>query len=383
MMPHVAKTVVRVRRLLHRTPELAHHEWRTAELIESELRTLGLDPMRPGPTSVAVLIGPAGRPPDIGFRADLDALPIQEESDAPYASTIDGAMHACGHDGHAAALVGLATALCSEPLDRSALLVFQQAEESYPSGAPIVLDGLSCFPLPSEFYAFHVWPQLDAGSIGVREGTVLGSVTAVTFRIVGAPGRRHGTSVGNGGVDALAAGVDLYRELRRVFGAGRLLGAARPSSLTFGTLRAGSVPSAAPLDCTIEATLRSVSWSAQGAALNQLTSVVDEVTERTAAAIDIEVLSGIRPPVVNDPACVERVREVCRRRAIDCVDYPAEPAAVSDDFGWFIDGSPGAFIFVGCGSASHQADLHTPTFDFDEAVLGNVVDIAIELTRSA
>jgi amidohydrolase len=375
--------VTRVRRQLHREPELGHEEWRTADLVESELRDLRLQPWRPAPTSIAVVVGPEGVAPQIAFRADLDALPIREEGGAPYASTVPGVMHACGHDGHAAALVGVASVLVREGLNRSALLMFQQAEESHPSGAPLVLDGLAGQALPAEFFAFHLWPQLEAGSVALREGPMLGAVAGVEIRIDGALGRTHGTEVASGTIDALSAGVSLYAELVRSFGSGRLLRDDPGRSLSIGRFDAGSSPNSTPVRCTLEATLRSVSWAAQEEALAEIAGLVKELSARTGASVTTHVVPDIRPPVVNDAASTTRVRDACSRIGLDCVDYPEQPLAVSDDFGWFIDGRPGALVFVGCGTDERRSDLHTPTFDFDESVLMNIVQVAVELTRTA
>jgi amidohydrolase len=383
MAGEVLELVTRVRRQLHREPELGHEEWRTASLLESELRNLGLEPWRPAPTSIAVVVGPDGVAPHVGFRADLDALPIHEESEVPYTSSVPGVMHACGHDGHAAALLGVASVLTRESLDRSALLVFQQAEESHPSGAPLVLDGLSCERLPAEFFAFHLWPQLEAGSIGLREGPMLGAVAGVEIRIEGDLGRTHGTEVESGAIDALGAGVWLYSELVRSFGWGRMLRDDPGRSLSIGRFNAGSSPNSTPVRCTLDATLRSVTWAAQEQALADIASLVQDLSDRTGVSVTTHVVPDIRPPVVNDADSTSRVREACSRIRLACVDYPEQPVAVSDDFGWFIDGRPGALVLVGCGTEGRRSDLHTPKFDFDESVLMSIVEVAVELTRTA
>lgn len=381
--PEIEDAVRSLRRTLHRTPELAHQEWETAATIEDALRGLGLDPFRPAPTSVAVVVGPPNAAPRIGFRADLDALSITEANQVPYSSVVPGLMHACGHDGHAAALVGLAQALLDAQLTHSALLVFQQAEESFPSGAPLVLAGISDELRPPEFYGFHLWPQLPAGSLGLRSGSMLGAVAGLTISIAGRTGRAHGTHADEGATDALAAGVELYNELRNRFTFGRKLQPCNSRCLSIGEIQAGHSPNVVARSCKLSGTLRSTSWDIERDAELEIREVANQVADRANCRIDTSLESGIRPPVVNDPNSVARVQDACRRSGIDCLDYPPSPVGVSDDFGWFVDGTPGALVFVGSGSDNFDSDLHTPTFDFDEAVLMNIVAVGVELTRDS
>lgn len=373
--------VTDLRRSLHQFPELGHHERRTAELVESALEDIGLRPFRPGGTSVAVAVGPPGRRPAVGFRAELDAVQLFEANDVPYRSRTPGVMHACGHDGHAAALVGLAIALQNVDLDEPVLLVFQQAEESRSSGAPIVLEALSPEFTPQAFYGFHLWPQLPENVVGVRAGPMLAAVAGVEILVRGRPGRAHGTDCGEGGADALAAGIELYRRLLHEMPSGRRFLAGSTSALTIGRIQGGEAPNSVAVCCTLSGTLRARSWQEESNAARRIRTIASEVAALTGTQLEVRVESGIRPPVTNDPSSTRRIEEACRRLGIEYRTYPDVPVGVSDDFGWYLDGRPGAWFFVGCGATDAHPGLHEPCFNFNERVLLVPIRIGVELAR--
>jgi amidohydrolase len=366
--------VRRVRRAIHRRPELGHHERRTAALLEHLLRRMGLKPFRPAQTSVAAVIGPVAAPPAIGFRADIDALPIHEQTRAVYASRNPGVMHACGHDGHAAALLALARRLTIEPpRATSVLLIFQEAEEGYPSGAPAVLEGLPARLLPPEFFAFHLWPELPAGVVGVRTGPMMGSVAGLTFDVTGRAGRAHGTRAEAGGADAVASAVSLYTRLTP--DTGRVLDERSPTALSIGRVEGGEGPNRVAAHCRMEGTLRALSWAEQEKAVVAIRSAAQMVEAETGAQIEVIVKSGIRPPVLNSADSVARIQAACHRLGIDCRTYPDRPVGASEDFGWFLEKAQGALFLLGCADGQPHPDLHTAQFDFDEEILLNSVDL--------
>lgn len=371
----------RIRRAIHRHPELGHHEHRTAAYIERVLTLLGLRPFRPAPTSVAVVIGRPDQHPAVGFRADLDALRITETTGAPYTSRVPGIMHACGHDGHAAALLLLARRLVAAT-DRpsAALLVFQQGEEAHPSGAPQVLRGLPEHVLPPQFYAIHLWPELTAGMIGVRNGPLLAAVAGVELQITGREGRAHGTQTETGGIDAIAVGIRLYIALAPN-GTGRNLDDAQRSTLSIGRISGGERPNRTPSRCLLHGTVRALSWTDQDAAVERIRHVAAAVALESNAQIDVIVESGIRPPVVNSTEAAQRVIDACRATATPWCRYPDAPVGVSDDFGWYTNDRQGALVMLGCGEGPGHPDLHTPTFDFDESVLQVAVDVFEALAK--
>lgn len=379
--PDLLARVTNLRRTLHQFPELGHKEWRTADLIASTLLSLGLTPFRPATTSVAVVIGPPDRKPRIGFRADIDALRIDEATNVAYRSQTPGVMHACGHDGHTAAMLGLAIALQQEKLSDPVLLVFQQAEEANPSGAPPVLGGLPSALVPSEFFGFHLWPQLSENVVGVRPGPMLAAVAGLVIKITGQSGRQHGTAFGEGGTDALAAGLHIYQQLRARLPFGRRIPAGSTSALAIGMMNAGEAPNALPVHCTLSGTLRAVSWQDETNAVETIRAIAAEIAAEASIRVEVIIQSGIRPPVCNDAQSSHRIEEACRNLGIEHRIYPDEAVGVSDDFGWYIDGRPGAMFLVGCGTNDRHPDLHDPRFDFREHILLTPIRIGLELAR--
>jgi amidohydrolase len=345
--------------------------------VEQKLRQLGLSPFRPAPTSVAVLVGTEGSRPAVGFRADLDALPVHETTGASYASERPGWAHACGHDGHAAILLGLARRLAAVELQRSVLLVWQQAEEVYPSGAPLVLQGLPNNVRPTEIFAFHLWPELPTGKLGINDGPILASVAGVTILIEGHRGRLHGTRCDDGAVDALAAGADLYRRIRRRW-ASRHPTLKHPFTIRIGQLSGGEAPNRPADSCVLRGTIRGSTWEAESRAIEELQALVGSIEKAT---VQLTIQSGIRPPVVNDADSVQHVRAAAKRAGVVIVKCPAKTVGVSDDFGWYLRDTPGALILVGCGGQTACADLHDPAFDFDEAALLPAIDVAFYMIQ--
>jgi hippurate hydrolase len=366
--------VRQMRRAIHRRPELGHHEYRTARLIERILIRMGLTPFRPAFTSVAVVIGSAGSRPEVGFRADIDALPVSERTGATYSSRNPGVMHACGHDGHAATLLTLARRLTLEPpRSNSVLLVFQEAEEGYPSGAPAVLEGIPSGLMPPEFFALHLWPELTQSVVGLRTGPMMASVAGLTFDITGRAGIPHGTRSEAEGADAVGAATSLYARLAP--DTGRVLDERSPTAISLGRIAGGEAPNRIALHCRMEGTLRALSQEDERRASADIRSTSQAVSDESGARIEVMIRSGIRPPVRNDPKAVDRVRAACGELGIQCLDYPERPVGASEDFGWFLERSGGALFLLGCARNGSHPDLHSPEFDFDERVLLTGVDL--------
>lgn len=375
-----------VRRDLHAHPELAREEHRTAESIESWLREAGWHSRRVAGTSVVAETG-SGDAPTLAFRADIDAVPVQEATSADYASTVPGVMHACGHDGHTATLLLLARRLAARPAPRPILLVFQAAEEAFPSGAPTVVEALAGMRSFDAVYAAHVWPELPAGVVGVTEGPVMASVAGILITVEGKPAVTHGENAESGGVDALAVGAELYRELH-CGDSGRRLDAMRSSALHVGRFTGGEHPQNSPLRCRLEGTLRALSATDEERAVNRLRRLAQGVAARHGADVDVAVTQGIRPALVNHLGPVAAVRDACAARGVDTVHYPQSVLGISDDFGWYAGVADAriAMFLLGTrreGAPGPTPNLHDPAFDFDEWVLVRAADVFEQIARDS
>jgi amidohydrolase len=371
-----------VRRHLHRHPEVGHQEHRSAAAIERFLAGFGLTTFRPAPTSVATVVPSAGSAPAVGFRAELDALPVIDATGTDYASTSPGVSHACGHDGHSALLVALARRLAVRPPADAVLLVFQQAEETTPSGARQVISGITehLGRQPDEFFGFHLWPDLPQGTLGVADGPVFASVAGLTITVIGHAGRVHGTGCDDGSADALDAGTRFHRRILHTW-RGRHPRPGAPSTVTIGRLDAGDRPNRIATLCRLEGTVRALTAAEESAAHALLAQLGAEVAGETGTQVDVNLTTGIRPPVINTPAAADRVRAAAHSTDVTCRRHPDRPVGVSDDFGWYTAQRPGALVLIGCGRHGQTTDLHDPRFDFDEEALLPALATAERLAR--
>ena len=374
----------RIRRVLHRWPELGHEEHRTSAFLENVLGQLGLTITRPAPTSLAVTVGPAGRPV-IAVRADLDAISQTEETGLPFASERPGIMHACGHDGHTAALVVLARRLMHRPPAVTALLIFQQAEEVHPCGARRVIAGLGTGLWPADkVYGFHLWPELPERTIGLKTGPLMPGISGVDVTFHAVRGRSHGTRVGLGATDALQAVFRFCLAANKVIPPGRRPTKERPVVLHFGIAQTGQAPNQPAVNGLVRATMRWLDHDSRDRCVKGLQRIADDIAAETAVDIMITIDHDVRPVVTNSRTANSMIAQACEQAALDVVaEYPQEPLGVSDDFGCYLDQAPGALFFVGCGTGDHPHELHDSKFDFREEALLPAVNVLELLVRQA
>ncbi|MGH3568735.1 MAG: M20 metallopeptidase family protein [Pseudonocardia sp.] len=371
-----------IRRTMHRWPELGHEEHRTSAFLEGVLGGFGLRFSRPAPTSLAVSLGPSGRP-TVAFRADLDAIARTEETGLSFASERPGVMHACGHDGHTAALVVLARRLARrQPID-PVLLIFQQAEEVHPSGARRVIEGLGPGAWPAEqIYGLHLWPELPEVTIGLRTGAFMPGISGVTATFRALQGRSHGTQVDAGAGDALNAVNRFCHMVELVVPAGRCPTSEQPVVVHVGMAQAGEAPNQPAASGSVRATMRWLDHDARVRYEKDLRQIAEDVTAETGVAVDVCIENDVRPLVHNAALAVNNVASACERVGLNvAANYPRVPLGVSDDFGCYLEHVPGALFLVGCGTGNDQADLHDTKFDFREEALLPVVDVLELLAR--
>jgi amidohydrolase len=362
-------SLVTWRRALHKRPELGFEEHETAAFVAARLRELEMD-VRTGVAKTGVVgvlrVANPSRPPLL-LRADMDALPIDEEPGRPYGSEFAGKMHACGHDGHTAMLLGAATVLSSvrERLDRNVVFCFQPGEEGCGGAEAMIREGVLSEHGVAEVYGLHLWSLFPAGTVQVHAGPAMAAQDEFAATIVGKGG--HG-AMPHEARDAVVAAAQAIVALQAVVA--RSVDPIQPAVVTVGSLHAGTAPNVIPPVATMRGTLRSFDPGVR----EILRRRVREVLEGTAAAAGCGLeytLSPGYPAVVNDLHAVERVR---RHAAIvvgaaNVVD-PA-PMAAAEDFAYFLHQAPGAFAFIGAGNVARgiTAPHHAPQFDIDESVL--------------
>lgn len=354
-------TATELRRAIHRHPELSFAEHATTERVASVLRHHGINPqIRETGTGLVAEIGDG--PLAVGFRADLDALPILEPADNPHASQVPGVMHACGHDAHTAIAVGIAISLARAELGGRVRFIFQPGEESFPGGAVELaregaVDGLS------GLIAFHVDPSLEVGSVGLRTGAITGSADRFTIRLDGPGGH---TARPHRSVDLIYAAGRLICDLPPLIN--RMIDPRRPVAVVFGRMEAGAadnvIPARAEVGGTVRTTDRSL-WDEMPAMIEDLTT---KIVAPSGAKANVDYTRGI-PPVVNDPAVVGVARTAITTMLGDRAAVPTPTSMGAEDFANYLDRVPGALLRLGTAPAHGSVDLHSASFVFDERAL--------------
>ncbi|KAF6630814.1 amidohydrolase [Paenibacillus sp. EKM208P] len=355
------------RRHLHQHPELSFEETNTSAFIADQLRSFGIE-VRTNVGGNGVLGFLEGDQPGrtIAFRADFDALPIQDEKDVPYKSTVPGVMHACGHDGHTAALLGVARVLSHnrEALKGKLVFIFQHAEEKPPGGAKFMIED-GCLDGVEAVYGIHLASEIPFGKIGLKSGPAMAAVDAFTIQINGKGGhgaRPHQT------VDSIVIGSQIVNGLQQVVS--RRVDPIESAVLTIGVFQAGTAFNVIADKAKIEGTVRTFNKEVRKEVENEIRSIVKGLTEAYHAEYEIDYLNGY-PSLVNAEAETERVRELIGRLYGADAFLDLKPVMGAEDFAYYLEQRPGAFIHVGARNENERTHFahHHPHFDFDERAL--------------
>ena len=356
----VTPRAVDLRRRLHQIPEPAHAEHETTTLISTVLEDNGLSPNRRTPrTGLWVDIGTE---PRVGFRADLDALPIFEPSGNIPRSRNEGWMHACGHDAHAAIATGIALALSRlEDLPVGVRILFQPAEEANPGGASeFVADGL-VDDLRS-LIAFHVDPSLEVGKVGAKVGPITGSADGFTITLSGPGGH---TSRPHKTINLIDAAGRVVRELPEAVR--QSIDSRTPIVTVFGSIHGGSTSNVIPTEVTLTGTLRTLDRSMWDLLPGIVDKALGHILAITGADYLLDYRQGI-PPVVNDPRVVDAASSSIEALVGSETVVPTETSLGGEDFSNYLDIVPGALLRL--GTYTGGGDLHSASFKVNEASIG-------------
>ena len=344
---------------LHQHPELGLHEVRTTGKVTEALKTAGIDVFPSGlPTGVIAVI--RGREPGrvIGLRADMDALPIQEETGLPYASREPGKMHACGHDFHTACMLGAALLLKEQEneLRGTVKIVFQPAEEI--SGGGHVLAPQEMLRDVEEFYAGHTYPGFPAGVLGIKPGPVMAAPDAFTIRIHG-----KGAHAGDPheGVDPIPAAAALVLSAQTIIS--RTKNAFEPAVLSFAHLQAGTTWNIIPEEALLEGTVRTLNQDLRKDIRARLNAMTESVALAHGCTADIQWNIG-PDPVVNDENLCREAKKIAQSLGLTVKQQ--DNTMIGEDFSEYLKICPGVFIRLGTGG---QYTNHHPRFTVDPAAL--------------
>ena len=354
------------RQALHAIPELGLELPKTAAYVKSALSGLGCSLSFPLEYAVCAFFD-FGADHAIGFRADMDALPVPEETGLPFASTHPGQMHACGHDGHTAILLELARRLSKKKtLPHNVLLIFQPGEENPGGAQPICETGILEDYNVQAVFGLHLWPGVEEGMICTRENELMSRGSEITVEIFG---KSAHISKASDGIDATAAAVEFYRLARQAE-------ASLPENvyrlLNFGMFTSGTVRNALSAYARLEGSLRTFHDDVFEQLQQRVHEIAADVQQQFGCTVRVH-FSESYPAVMNDPALVRRVYRAAPFHWLD------KPSMASEDFAQYQKRAGGVFFFLGTG---HTAALHATTFNFNEEILLKGADYFEQLAEN-
>ncbi|HHV61768.1 MAG TPA: amidohydrolase [Firmicutes bacterium] len=368
--------LIEIRRAIHMNPELGGMEFKTSRLVAQVLRELGIEVVEniAGTGVLGLLKGAAGvagsRMRTVAIRADMDALPIQDKKDVPYRSRVPGVMHACGHDGHVAMVLGAAMILAGvrgeNKLPGNVKFIFQPAEEGPGGAKPMIEAGVLENPGVDMILGAHIWPEIPVGRVAIKSGAALASTDEIRIVIKGEGG--HGAAP-HRAVDAIVVAAQVINALQTIVS--REVSPTSPVVLTIGTIQGGYRHNVIADEVTMTGTLRTLNPVVRMELPGKIDRLLRGIAGGMGASVEFTHIPGY-PPTVND----SRIAELASRSAAKVIGganviREIEPSLGGEDFSYFLERVPGAFIMVGAGNpeAGITFPSHHPRFDFDERAL--------------
>jgi amidohydrolase len=360
------KEIISLRRKIHQNPELSYREFETSQLIFNKLRKLGLDSVKKiaSTGAVGLLSGKAsGNRTCVGLRADIDALPVYEDTDLTYHSKKQGVMHACGHDAHIAMVYGAALILkdLNSELNGRVKFIFQPAEEKNPGGASAMIKaGVLENPRVNAIFGQHVIPDKPAGSFGFYSGVMMASQDEIYITITGKAG--HGAKP-HTAIDPIVTASQVILALQTIVS--RSTDPNEPVVLTIGKIEGGTTTNIIPQEVKLSGTVRTLNSIVRKRVMKLIDNILKGITSSAGARYIFEVSPGY-PELNNDRIITQFAREKAKEYAGTRNVYDAEKMMAAEDFSYYLKKIPGTFYFIGTGNTS---ELHTPTFKIDESAL--------------
>ena len=365
-----SEDLVTIRRHLHAHPELSFQEFETAKFVANKLREYGLDPQE-GVADTGVVAYIEGKNPQskvLALRADMDALPIQEANEVPYASKNPGIMHACGHDVHTTSLLGTANILSQvrDQFQGTVKLIFQPGEEKIPGGASLMIkEGVLQNPPVQNIFGQHVMPFIEVGKVGFRKGMYMASADEIYITVKARGG--HGATP-HLNVDAVLIASHIIVALQQVVS--RHADPKVPSVLSFGKVVAEGATNIIPNEVKLEGTFRTMDEEWRAKAKELIHQIANGVAASMGGTCEINILKGF-PFLENHPQFTHRAREAAEEYlgAENVVDLDVWMAA--EDFAFYSQEIDACFYRLGTRNEAKGivSSVHTPTFDVDEAAL--------------
>lgn len=372
--------MVEWRRHLHRNPELSYQEHNTMKFIADQLIAFGIDTQSGvGDTGVIGTIKGSLPGKTVALRADIDALPIQDEKECEYASQVEGVMHACGHDGHTAGLLAVARYFSEnrDTLKGEIRLIFQPGEEVCPGGA-LKMIAAGALEGVDVIYGVHLWSPLPVHTLASAAGPIMASVDDFVIDITGKGG--HG-GIPHVTVDSVLTGAQLVVQLQSIVS--RNVNPLQPAVLTIGTINSGTAKNIIAETCRITGTVRTFDEETRAVIRKRFEEVTQHTCAMNGATVEIDYMMGY-PPLVNHAGETERFFQVAKAVFGEEQVQVTPPMMPAEDFSYYVQQVPGCFIFVGAGNEDKGITYphHHPRFDIDEAAILNAAQILVSMAEN-
>ncbi|MGC0881774.1 peptidase M20 [Pantoea vagans] len=367
--------LVALRRDLHAHPELGFQEQRTSDIVANFLQQLGIEVHRGiGKTGVVGILKKGSSERMIGLRADMDALPMQDQSGTDWQSRAEQVSHACGHDGHTVMLLGAAEKLARDvSFDGSVCFIFQPAEEGLAGAKAMINDGLfSRFPCEA-VYAIHNWPELPLGQVQTRPGAIMAAADRFDIRVLGGGGHAAQPHLTR---DTLLATSELVVQLNTLVS--RALDPCETALLTVTRMQGGFSHNMIPAEANITGTVRSFSPAAQATIEARLRQMAEHITAAHGLHAEVSYLRYY-PATLNSAAEAQFCLQALTQAGITAEAAP-QPALTSEDFAFMLQARPGAYLWLGSAPCK---PLHHAAYDFNDALIPHGVNVFVTLIRQA
>lgn len=369
-----APKAIELRRIIHQHPEIGNEEIQTSALIESVLTELGLEVSRPMGTSVVALLKGSKPGKTIAFRADMDALPVQEETDLPFKSQVPGKMHACGHDIHVAGLLGAAMVLAKhrDELSGNVKFFFQPDEENNGGAQRMIAAGCMENPHVDAVFGAHVDPDIPAGHVGFKYDKAYAASDMFIVTINGAG--CHGASP-HDGIDVIAIGAQVVSAIQQLVS--RRTSPTESAVVTVGSFQAGTAGNVIAQKATLRGILRTLGPEMRMKIRTLFVDTVEGICKAMGATAEVQIIESY-PGVVNWDEMVDFAKNISEDMiGRDKIHIFQAPTMGTEDFGYFVQNVPGAFYKIGVGNPAIGADrpIHSPNFVADEDALSTLIGL--------